>query len=73
VVLQQTHAGGSSVLAYLGKLPTMPPKDNYILVPQRLLIPCLHHRYISAFLTTPGSINPNHVLYEVAVLDQVSV
>ncbi|KAF5830352.1 TRAF-like protein [Dunaliella salina] len=27
-------------------------------------------RYISAFLTTPGAINPNHVLYEVAVLDQ---
>jgi len=27
-------------------------------------------RYISAFLTTPGAINPNHLLYEVAVLDQ---
>ncbi|KAL6760822.1 TRAF-like protein [Haematococcus lacustris] len=26
--------------------------------------------YVSAFLTTPGSLNPNHVLYEVAVIDQ---
>lgn len=25
---------------------------------------------MSAFLTTPGSLNPNHVLYEIAILDQ---
>ena len=36
----------------------------------RKALPCLH-RYMSAFLTTPGAVNPNHVLYEIAVLDQV--
>lgn len=29
-------------------------------------------KHVSVFLTTPGSINPNHVLYEVAILDQAS-
>lgn len=28
-----------------------------------------HH--LSVFLTSPGAINPNHVLYEMAVVDQV--
>ena len=28
-------------------------------------------RYISVFLTTPGSVNPNHIMYELAILDQV--
>ncbi|KAG1666998.1 hypothetical protein FOA52_014310 [Chlamydomonas sp. UWO 241] len=27
-------------------------------------------KFVSVFLTTPGTTNPNHVLYEVAVLDQ---
>eukprot|EP00798_Chlamydomonas_sp_ICE-L_P004497 gene4497-14655_t len=27
-------------------------------------------RYMSVFLTTPGSINPNHILFEIAILDQ---
>ena len=28
-------------------------------------------RYVSVFLTTPGSLNPNHIMYEIAILDQV--
>lgn len=28
-------------------------------------------RYVSMFLTTPGSLNPNHIMYELAILDQV--
>ena len=28
-------------------------------------------RFVSVFLTTPGAVNPNHVMYEVAILDQV--
>lgn len=28
-------------------------------------------KHLSVFLTTPGAINPNHILYEVAILDQV--
>lgn len=27
-------------------------------------------QYVSIFLTTPGSLPPNHVMYEVAILDQ---
>jgi hypothetical protein len=29
-------------------------------------------RYVSLFLTTPGAVNPNHVMYEIAILDQAS-
>lgn len=30
-------------------------------------------RYVSVFLTTPGSLNPNHIMYELAILDQVGL
>lgn len=29
-------------------------------------------RFVSVFLTTPGATNPNHILYEIAILDQAS-
>lgn len=28
-------------------------------------------RFVSVFLTTPGALNPNHIMYELAILDQV--
>ena len=28
-------------------------------------------KYVSVFLTTPGSVNPSHIMYELAILDQV--
>lgn len=36
--------------------PRLPPADT--------------NRHMSVFLTTPGSCSPNHVLHELAILDQ---